>query len=86
MEFSPKRSSLHSVICLDLMGGAGRKQVLAVLLKLSVMEADSPFQWVLSSCNSVCKAIVSLSHFCLPKPCFKLIKKHWIIHLTFFSH
>lgn len=49
------------VICLDLLGRVGRKQVLAVLLKLSVMEADSPFQWALASHGSVCKATVCQS-------------------------
>lgn len=49
------------VICLDLMGRAGRKQALTVLLKLSVMEADSPFQWALSLQGSVCKATVCQS-------------------------
>lgn len=85
------------VICLDLMGRAGRKQVLAVLLKLSVTEADSAFQWALSTRGSVCKATVCLSvtsaFQSLASDCLKKIQKTFkipsnigLILLTFSSH
>lgn len=98
MELSLQEVSLlHSVICLDLMGRAGRKQVLAVLLKLSVTEADSAFQWTLSTHGSVCKATVCLSvtsaFQSLASDCLKKIQKTFkipsnigLILLTFSSH
>lgn len=99
MELSLPRGffAVLRVICLDLMGRAGRKQVLAVLLKLSVTEADSAFQWALSTRGSVCKAAVCLSvtsaFQSLASDCLKKIQKTFkipnnigLILLTFSSH
>lgn len=57
------------------MGRVGRKQILALVLKLRVMEADSLFQWALSSHGSVCKATVTSAFQSFASDCLKKKKK-----------